>query len=177
MRLCVCAKNRMSATPRSPWRPASRPRQAGSACTPNASALHRMCAASSSTALDDTRLPQHWSCCALAKQCCCYARACIRVRASACVRAMGDERRQLCFSRHTRPSSRASSNTLDRERETGGGVDVDPAGGPVELVCVSKGVDRASKSPHRSTHEKPPQEHTPTPASQTGSNNGQVALT
>ena len=36
--------------PRSPSRPASRPRHAGSACRPNASALHRMCAASSSTA-------------------------------------------------------------------------------------------------------------------------------
>ena len=36
--------------PPSPSRPASRPRHAESACRPNASALHRMCATSTSTA-------------------------------------------------------------------------------------------------------------------------------
>jgi hypothetical protein len=79
--------------------------------------------------------------------------AAMRVLASGCARphvctqcAMGvancvchDTHNSIVFvtthlSRHTRPSSRASSNTLERERETGWGVDVGTAGWPVELV-------------------------------------------
>lgn len=66
----------------------------------NTDSSHRVCAGNSvsflkhsAAALDDTRFPQPWWCC--------YARACIRMRASTCVHAMCYGRRQLCLSRHT----------------------------------------------------------------------------